>query len=126
MDSFFYWFEVKSTYLFQHSRLSVHILSWRPGNCPLPIPAVMHLKMALVKVAWYVCKRAKYVFWIALRFLEFIRIKLCSLRYEARQSRVIYLCISKLTSLFHHFSSIGPKHLCASAHLGCPQEVSAY
>ena len=33
------------------------------------------------------------------------------------------LCTLELTSVFHHLSSIGPKHLCALAHLGCTLEV---
>ena len=33
------------------------------------------------------------------------------------------LRILELTSIFHHLPSIGPKQLCALAHLGCTRKV---
>ena len=38
-------------------------------------------------------------------------------REEAKQ------CILKLASVFHHLPSVGPKQLCALAHLGCTRRV---
>ena len=35
------------------------------------------------------------------------------------------LCILELTSVFHHFSSGGPKQLCVLAHLGCTPKAGA-
>ena len=40
-------------------------------------------------------------------------IKLLSRQGEAE------LRLLRLTSVFHHLSSVSPKQLCASAHLGC-------
>ena len=34
------------------------------------------------------------------------------------------LCILQLTLVFHHLPSVGPKQLCALAHLGCTHEAS--
>ena len=36
------------------------------------------------------------------------------------------LCISKLTSVFHHFPSVGPKQLCVLVYLGCTREADTY
>ena len=36
------------------------------------------------------------------------------------------LRILKLASVFHHLPSVGPKQLCALAHLGCPREAITY
>ena len=38
-------------------------------------------------------------------------------REEAKQ------CIIKVASVFHHLPSVGPKQLCALAHLGCTREA---
>ena len=51
---------------------------------------------------------------------------------KAKQSYVQYiirhgeakLLKLELTSVFHHFPSVGPKQLCALAHLGCTREAS--
>ena len=33
------------------------------------------------------------------------------------------LCILKLTSVFHHLPSVGPKQLCALEYLGCAPDA---
>ena len=68
-------------------------------------------------------KSEKYAFWVTLRPLGSMsqgEVKIHSLQYSARQSRAAYI---KLTSVFHHLPSVGPKQLCALAHLGCTCEA---
>ena len=36
------------------------------------------------------------------------------------------LCISKLASLFHYLPCVGPKQLCALAHIGCTHEAGTF
>ena len=47
-------------------------------------------------------------------------VKFHALRYSVRQSRAALI---KLTSVFHLFPTVGPKQLCALAHLGCTREA---
>ena len=50
---------------------------------------------------------------------------------KAQLSHVLYiirqgeakLCILELTLVFYHLPSVGPKQLCALAHLGCTREA---
>ena len=49
-------------------------------------------------------------------------VKPSSLHYNIRQGEA-KLHILTLTSVFHCLSSVGPKQLCASTHLGCTHEV---
>ena len=68
-------------------------------------------------------KSEKYAFWVTLRSLGSMsqgEVKIHALQYSARQSRAAYI---KLTSVFHHLPSVGPKQLCALAHLGCTREA---
>ena len=43
-------------------------------------------------------------------------------QYIIRQGEA-ELHILELTLVFHHLFSVGPKQLCASAHLGCTREA---
>ena len=43
-------------------------------------------------------------------------------QYIIRQGEA-ELCILELTSVFHQFPSVGPKQMCALAHLGCTCEA---
>ena len=68
-------------------------------------------------------KSEKYVVWVTLRPLGSMsqgEVKIHALQYSARQSRAAYI---KLTLVFHHLPSVGPKQLCALAHLGCTREA---
>ena len=44
------------------------------------------------------------------------------IQYIIRQGQA-ELQILELTSVFHHLPSVGPKQLCALAHLGCTREA---
>ena len=48
------------------------------------------------------------------------KVKIHALQYSLRRSRAAYI---KLTLVFHHLPSGGPKQLCALAHLGCTREA---
>ena len=50
------------------------------------------------------------------------KVKPSDVQYIIRQGKA-KLCILELTSVFHHLSSVGPKQLCALAHIGCTPEV---
>ena len=68
------------------------------------------------------CNSKKYTFLVTLRPLGV---------YEAKQSITILgkaksRHVSKLTSVFHHLPSVGPKQLCALAYLGCTCEAGTY
>ena len=68
-------------------------------------------------------KSEKYAFWVTLRPLGSMsqgEVKIHALQYSARRSRAAYI---KLTLVFHHLPSVGPKQLCALAHLGCTREA---
>ena len=63
-------------------------------------------------------KSKKYAFWVTLRCLGSKsqgKVKIHALRYSARESQAVYI---KLTQIIHHLLSVGPKQLCALAHLG--------
>ena len=74
--------------------------------------------------SFLVCvKSEKYALWVTLRPLGSIRQgepEIHAIQYCARGSRAALI---KLTSVFHHFPSVGPKQLCALAHLGCNCET---
>ena len=50
------------------------------------------------------------------------KVKLCYVRYDIVQGGP-KPCILKLKSVFHHFSSVGPKQLCLLAYLGFTPEA---
>ena len=74
--------------------------------------------------SFLVCvKSEKYALCVTLRPLGSIRQgepEIHAIRYCARRSRAALI---KLTSVFHHFPSVGPKQLCALAHLGLTHEA---
>ena len=59
-------------------------------------------------------KSEKYAFWVTLRLLG------------SMQQGKAELHILELTSVFHHLPSVGPKQLCALAHLGCTREAETF
>ena len=71
-------------------------------------------------------KSEKYAFWVTLRPLGSMSQgegKIHALQYSARQIRAAYI---KLTSVFHHLYSVGPKQLCALAHIGFTRTGGTY
>ena len=68
-------------------------------------------------------KSEKYAFWVIHRPFGSMnqgKVKIHELRDSARQSRAAYI---KLTSVFHHLPSVGPKQLCGLAHLRCTNDA---
>ena len=80
-------------------------------------------KVSLIKVAWYVLRvknmhsRAPPDPWG-----PWDEEKPSYIHYDIRREEVKQ-SILKLASVFHHLPSVGPKQLCALAHLGCTHEA---
>ena len=80
-------------------------------------------KVSLIKVAWYVLRvknmhsRAPPDPWG-----PWDEEKPSYIHYDIRREEVKQ-SILKLASVFHHLPSVGPKQLCALAHLGCTREA---
>ena len=79
--------------------------------------------MSVLKVAWYVLRVKNMHSWSppdpwGPRDEE----KPSYIHYKIRREEA-KLRILKLASVFHHLSSVGPKQLCALAHLGCTREA---
>ena len=88
----------------------------------LPIPAVDSQNVS--NESCLACAQSeKYSFGFTLRPLgSWGKVKLSYIHHNIRQDET-KLLISKLNSVFHHLSSVGPKLLCALAHLGCTREA---
>ena len=80
-------------------------------------------KVSLTKVAWYVLRVKNMHSWAPpdpwgpwdeekLSYIHY------NIRREEAKQRIL-----KLASVFHHLPSVGPKQLCALAHLGCTREA---
>ena len=79
------------------------------------IPAVISVK----KVAWYVLKVKNMHSWAPPdQWGPWDEEKLSYIHYNIRREEAKQ-CIIKVASVFHHLPSVGPKQLCALAHLGC-------
>ena len=76
-----------------------------------PIPAVVSQNVDDKSCLVYVF-RVKKVSWVTLRPLGSI---------EREETEVLH--ILKLASVFHHLPSVGPKQLCALAHLRCTRKA---
>ena len=83
-------------------------------------------KVSLIKVAWYVLRvknmhsRAPPDPWG-----PWDEEKPSYIHYDIRREEVKQ-SILKLASVFHHLPSVGPKQLCALAHLGCTREAGTF
>ena len=82
-------------------------------------------KVSLIKVGWYVLRVKNIHSWsppdpLGPRDNEKARYVHFDIRREEAKLRIL-----KLTSVFHHLPSFGPKQLCALAHLGCTRKAGA-
>ena len=102
------------------------IISTFIAVCPYPIVSCPTLrfpqsnhKISQSKVAWYVL-RVKNMHSGSPSDLQgqWGKAKLSNLHYIIRRGKA-KLHVLKLTSVFYHPPSVGPKQLCALAHLGC-------
>ena len=80
-------------------------------------------KVSLIKVGWYVVRVKNIHSWsptdpLGPRDKEKVRYIHFDIRREEAKLRIL-----KLASVFHHLPSVGPKQLCALAHLGCTREA---
>ena len=96
----------------------------RPG---VPLPSFQFLqaydKVSLIKVAWYVFRVKNIHSWSPPDPLSpWDEEKASYIHYNIRREGA-KLRILKLASVFHHLPSVGPKQLCALAHLGCTREA---
>ena len=82
-----------------------------------------YYKVSLIKVAWYVLRVKDMHSWSPPDLWgPWDEEKLSYIHYDIRREEA-KLCILKITSVFHHLPSVGPKQLCALAHLGCTREA---
>ena len=70
-------------------------------------------KMSQRKIAWYVLRGKIGI--LGHTHNPGLQVTWCHVLGQGEAE----LCISKLTSAFHHLPSVSPKQLCALAHLGC-------
>ena len=61
----------------------------------------------------------KYAFWVTLRLLGSMQQSKAKLHTIIIRQGEAKLRIFDISSVFHHVPSVGPKQLCALAHLGC-------
>ena len=79
--------------------------------------------MSLMKVSWYVLRVKIMHFGSPLDSWDpFCKAKPSYVQYIIRRGEA-ELRILELTSVLHHLPSVGPKQLCALAHLGCTREA---
>ena len=98
----------------------------RPSR-PVPLPSFQFLqayeKVSLIKVAWHVLRVKNIHSWSPPDTLgPWDEEKLSYTHYNIRREEA-KIRILKLASVFHHLPSVGPKQLCALAHLGCTREA---
>ena len=80
-------------------------------------------KVSLIKVGWYVLKVKNIHSWSPPDPLgPWDKEKASYIHYDIKREEA-KLRILKLASVFHHLPSVGPKQLCALAHLGCTREA---
>ena len=79
--------------------------------------------MSLIKVLWYALRVKNMHFGSPSDSWDGCgKAKPSYVQYIIRQGEA-KLRILELTSVFHHLPSVGPKQLCALAHLGCTREA---
>ena len=102
--------------------------SVRPsGGGGVPLSSFQFLqsyyKVSLIKVAWYVLRVKDMHSWSPPDLWgPWDEEKLSYIHYDIRREEA-KLRILKIASVFHHLPSVGPKQLCALAHLGCTREA---
>ena len=80
-------------------------------------------KVSLIKVGWYVLKVKNIHSWSPPDpLVPWDKEKASYIHYDIKREEA-KLRILKLASAFHHLPSVGPKQLCALAHLGCTREA---
>ena len=80
-------------------------------------------KVSLIKVAWYVLRVKDMHSWSPPDLWgPWDEEKLSYIHYDIRREEA-KLRILEIASVFHHLPSVGPKQLCALAHLGCTREA---
>ena len=95
------------------------------GGVPLSIFKFLqsYYKVSLMKVAWYVLRVKNIHSWVPPDpWGPWDEEKLSYIHYDISREEA-KLLILKLASVFHHLPSVGPKQLCALAHLGCTREA---
>ena len=101
--------------------------SVRPSGVGVPLSCFQFLqsyyKVSLIKVAWYVLRVKDMHSWSPPDLWgPWDEEKLSYIHYDIRREEA-KLSILKIASVFHHLPSVGPKQLCALAHLGCTREA---
>ena len=82
-----------------------------------------YYKVSLIKVAWYVLRVKDMHSWSPPDLWgPWDEEKLSYIHYDIRREEA-KLRILEIASVFHHLPSVGPKQLCALAHLGCTREA---
>ena len=94
---------------------------------PVPLPSFQFLqayeKVSLIKVAWHVLRVKNIHSWSPPDPLgPWDEEKASYIHYDIRREEAKRR-ILKPASVFHYLPSVGPKQLCALAHLGCTREV---
>ena len=118
--------------IYLHNYFNLHICPSlrRPSSVPsrpVPLPSFQFLqayeKVSLIKVAWHVLRVKNIHSWSPPDPLgPWDEEKASYIHYNIRREEA-KLHILKLATVFHHLSSVGPKQLCALAHLGCTREA---
>ena len=105
------------------------IMSVPPSGVSVGVPLSIfkflqsYYKVSLTKVAWYVLRVKNMHSWAPPDPLgPWDEEKLSYIHYDIRREEAKRR-ILKLASVFYHLLSVGPKQLCALAHLGCTHEA---
>ena len=128
-DNVFFYMEIQRhllVYIYITISTFTSVRPYGVGGVPLSIFKFLQSydKVSLIKVAWYVLRvknmhsRAPPDPWG-----PWDEEKPSYIHYDIRREEVKQ-SILKLASVFHHLPSVGPKQLCALAHLGCTREAS--
>ena len=116
-----------------HNYFNIHVCpslrrpsSVRPSR-PVPLPSFQFLqayeKVSLIKVAWHVLRVKNIHSWSPPDPLgPWDEEKASYIHYDIRREEAKRR-ILKPASVFHYLPSVGPKQLCALAHLGCTREA---
>ena len=87
---------------------------------------MLYDKMPPIKVAWCLLKVKYMHFGSPSDYLDpFNKAKLSYVQYIIMQGEA-ELRILELTSVFHHLPNVGPKQLCALAHLECTRKEGTF
>ena len=106
-----------------HNYFNLHFcLSFRRPTFEFPIPAVV--LQSVTNKSCLVCVKSKeYSFLVTTGPLGSMRWGEAELHHYNIRREEAKIRILKLASVFHHLPSVGPKQLCALAHLGCTREA---